>query len=304
MHTQTEKQKNTATQRNTDVAGPKGKTLPAVPALAVQRRQAVIQMAAPPAGEMNAGDGHLDANLVRKQIVDLVYAKIKKDSLQHKLTSLVATKRYLAEEAEGAAFRKFQAAADGEQTAMTKELLARAYHDTEAVKEIPAEMRDNLGRGLDATTGEGEVSDPDITASTATRGAIASNMTTGKACVITALMFAEGGGVLGARSVEELHFILSTRFKTTWRHYSEDAVFKSLYEHLGYTKTTPPLQRSLANLGTTVGAVTVGMASIGGHMVGFKKDGTDLYIRDNDEGLKLVGAHSKRNQMVIDYWHK
>ncbi|MBW4888575.1 hypothetical protein KXQ82_02565 [Mucilaginibacter sp. HMF5004] len=301
MYTQTEKRNSAAAQQHANIAGPQGKVLPAVP---VQRKQAVLQMAAPPAGEMNAAEGHLDASLVRKQIVDLVYSKIKKEGTQYKLTSLVAAKRYLVEEADGAAFRKFQAADDGEQTAMTKELMARLYHDAEAVKEITPEMRDNLGRGLDATTGEGEISDPDIAASTTTKGAVASNMTTGKACVITALMFAEGGGVLGARSVEELHFILSTRFKSTWRHYSEDAVFKSLYEHLGYTKTTPPLQRSLENLGTTVGAVTVGMASIGGHMVGFKKDGTDLYIRDNDEGLKKVAAHNRKTEIVVDYWHK
>jgi hypothetical protein len=303
MHTQTEKRNSMVAPRHADVAGLNGKTLPAVPVLAVQRKQ-VLQMVAPPAGAMKAGDGDLEANLTRKNMVDRLYAHIVKNGLGHNLTDLAGGKRYLGEQAASGVFKQYKGAGEAEQTAMVKELLGRKYHDETASGEITSEMRVKLGMGLELDEEDGEKKDPDITASTVTPGDIKANMTDTKACVITALMFAEGGGVFGAKSVEELHFILSTRFKTTWRHYSEDAVFKSLYEHLGYTKVVPPAVASLENLSTTVGAITVGMASIGGHMVGFKKDGTDLYIRDNDEGLKKVAAHTRKTENVIDYWHK
>ncbi|WP_179412782.1 hypothetical protein HDF19_12420 [Mucilaginibacter sp. E4BP6] len=302
MHSKIEQHHNTAA-RHGDAAGSRGKTLPAVPALAVQRKQLIVQMAPLP-GEMNAKAGELKENYDRKLLADRIYARIKNEDGQWNFTNVVNGKRFLNAQTQGAPYVSFNAEGAGEQTAITKELCARVYHDQTASGEITGEMRTKLGKGLELDEEDGPAKSPDITASSVKPEEIKSNMTTAKACVITALMFAEGGGVLGARSVEELHFILSTRFNTTWRHYSEDAVFKSLYEHLGYTKTVPPVERSLENLGTTIGGIRTGMASIGGHMVGFKKDGADMYIRDNDEGLKKADEHSRKTEMVVDYWHK
>ncbi|MHB8207945.1 hypothetical protein [Mucilaginibacter sp.] len=302
MHSKIEKHNSTTAPRHSNVAGPRGKTLPAVPALAVQRKQMIVQLAPLP-GEMSAKAGELKENHDRKLLADRIYARIKKESGQWNFNNVVNGKRFLNAQTQGAPYVLFNTESANEQTAITKELCARVYHDQTASGEITGEMRAKLGKGLELDE-EGPAKKPDISASTVKADEIKSNMTPGKACIITALMFAEGGGVLGARSVEELHFILSTRFNTTWRHYSEDAVFKSLYEHLGYTKTVPPVKRSLENLGATVGSIGTGMASIGGHMVGFKKDGADLYIRDNDEGLKKTDEHSRKTETVVDYWHK
>lgn len=303
MHSQIEKNNLTTTPRSSNVAGPRGKSLPAVPVLAVQRKQVTAQLAPLP-GEMNAKGSELKDNYDRKLLADRIYARIKSEGAGWNFSNVVNGKRFLNEQERGAPYVSFNSKSSEEQTAITKELCARVYHDQTASDEITGEMRTKLGKGLEIDEEDGPAKATDIPASTVTPGEIKSNMTATKACVITALMFAEGGGVLGARSVEELHFILSTRFNTTWRHYSEDAVFKSLYEHMGYTKVVPPEIRSLENLSTTVGRITTGMASIGGHMVGFKKDGADLYIRDNDEGLKKVGEHSRKAENVVDYWHK
>lgn len=268
----------------------------------IQRKTQVIQMA-PPAIDMEAGEGALEASLNRKNMVDRIYAQIKKDKKQGKFTTLEAGLAFLRDVATGPAYSQFKAAGGPEQSAMTKEIMARVFHDGTAAAEITPEIRANLGQGLEAN-GTGKIGDPDITASTTTPGEVASNMTKAKACVITALMFSEGGGVLGASSIEELHFILSTRFKTTWRHYSDDAVFESLYRFMGYTKIAPVAPASLRNLSTAIGTYRSGMASIGGHMIGFKVDSDGLHIRDNDEGLKTPAEHSKASTTVVSVWHK
>ncbi|ELR70017.1 hypothetical protein C900_04387 [Fulvivirga imtechensis AK7] len=263
--------------------------------------------------EMNAGEEDLENNYKRKIIVDRIYSYIKKNNLMHEITNLIDTKAFIKNAAEHKkAFSQFQSADDGKQTAMTKEILARKYHDSTATAEITPEMRGKLGTGQAISPDDQDTDGPDITASTVKipnkkegreNFEIDSKMTTAKACVITALMFSEGGGVLGAKSVEELHFILSTRFGSTWRHYSDDAVYKSLYEHLGYSKSVPQNQTRLENLSNVIGNKRHGMVSIGGHMIGFKMD-DELHIRDNDEGLKKPNQHSKKLKQITAIWTK
>lgn len=261
---------------------------------------------------MSSSKQALKASFDRKIIADRIYKYLSVYE-SFRITSLVETKSYLKTSYKGSYFNKFQDAEDEEQTAICKEILARKYHDDTASEEITPEMRSKLGRG-EALSEDDENSDgPDILASTVlhpdkSKGRkdfdIKSNMTQGKACVITALMFSEGGGVLGAGSVEELHFILSTRFKTTWRHYSDEKVYKSLYEHLGYTKSVPGSATSLQNLSTLIGSKTFGMVSIGGHMIGFKKDSSDYFLRDNDEGMKKTSNHSRKIETITEIWTK
>jgi hypothetical protein len=262
---------------------------------------------------MSAAEGALLDNYKRKVIVDRIYKYIKANGLGFKITNLENTKRYFNEEYEGSFYNKFRAAAGPEKTAMTKEILARKYHDDTASGEITSEMRTKLGRGEAISEGEEDTEGPDIKSSSVlhpNKGAgrdafeIKSNLTPVKACVITALMFSEGGGVLGAGSVEELHFILSTRFKTTWRHYSEEKVYKSLYEHIGYKKSVPDATTKLQNLSTILGGETFGMVSIEGHMIGFKVESNEIFLRDNDEGMKKPNTHSKKLKNIKEIWTK
>lgn len=267
----------------------------------------------PDAIDMNAGEGDLLKSYKRKSMVDGIYNHIKSNQLFYKFTTLAESKTYLETEYKGSGYKKFNEAEEEDKEAMVKEILARIYHDQTASAEITPEMRAKLGKGYALSEEEEDTVGPDIQSSIVTppkpsegkeNFEIDSKLTTAKACVITALMFSEGGGVLGAKSIEELHFILSTRFGTTWRHYSEDKVYKSLYEHMGYHKTVVADNIRLENLSTAIDGNTSGMVSIEGHMVGFKKEGEILYIRDNDEGLKLPNQHSKRAKKILDYWTK
>ena len=261
--------------------------------------------------EMRAGEGELKKSFARKLIVDVLYTGIIKGGFAHKMTARDLN-AFLTDDYKGKGGKDFTAAGAEEKAIMVKELLARKFHDDTAAEEITPEMRMKLGAGKALTEGEEDTVGPDILASTVTTAnkkkgteqEIISNLTPGKACVITGLMFAEGGGVLGAESVEELHFILSTRFKTTWRHYSEDKVYASLYRHMGYTETVPGEETTLERISTLTADYTHGMASIEGHIVGFKKEGITLHLRDNDEGMKLPSTHTKKRRKILAIWHK
>ena len=134
--------------------------------------------------------------------------------------------------------------------------------------------------------------DPDIEA----------DFNAGRACVITALMYAEGGSVMGASSVEELHRTLTTRFPASWAQYSDDNVIPSLYGHFGYASTAVDGKLPAA---VTAANYAAGMVSDGGHMVGFRKQGDGSYnFRDNESVESPAAGHPKRNSDAEVIWHK
>ncbi len=125
-----------------------------------------------------------------------------------------------------------------------------------------------------------------------------------KSCVITALMFAEGGTVLGTSSVEELHNILWVQFPK-WRQYSDDGILAQMYAHFGY-------QTAVFGAKSRHSAVTdnnrdKGMTSSTGdvgHMVGFRKVGQNYRFRDNDHGESAMAVHDTKDEMVTKIWWK
>lgn len=123
-----------------------------------------------------------------------------------------------------------------------------------------------------------------------------------KACVITALMYVEGGSVLGITSVEELHHTLTTRFADSWGQYSDDAVIPSLYAHFGYTQMN--VNGSRVNAVKTANK-NKGMVTSAGHMVGFKKTGNQKYnFRDNETQEADADNHPKKMDQAVKLWYK
>ena len=125
-----------------------------------------------------------------------------------------------------------------------------------------------------------------------------------KSCVITALMFAEGGTVLGTSSVEELHHILYVQFPK-WRQYSDDGVLAQMYQHFGYQ--TAQFGQKARHSAVTDNDKARGMTSSTGnvgHMVGFRKVGQGYVFRDNDHGEAAMNQHATKNQMVNKIWWK
>lgn len=133
---------------------------------------------------------------------------------------------------------------------------------------------------------------------------IKKNFNSLKSCVITALMFAENGSVLGTGSVEGLHHILYKQFPK-WKQYSDDDVHAQLYKEFGYNLSgISPKKRSqaVADSDRQRGMTASGGAI--GHMVGFKKDGLNYKFKDNDNGEASSTAHATKNNMVDKLWWK
>jgi hypothetical protein len=125
-----------------------------------------------------------------------------------------------------------------------------------------------------------------------------------KSCVITALMFAEGGTVLGTSSVEELHNILWVQFPK-WRQYSDDGILAQMYAHFGYQ--TAQFGAKNRHSAVTDADRNRGMTSSTGdvgHMVGFRKAGQSYNFKDNDHGDGTILNHATRNDMVNKIWWK
>lgn len=125
-----------------------------------------------------------------------------------------------------------------------------------------------------------------------------------KSCVITALMYAEGGTVLGTNSVKGLHYILINQFPN-WAQYSDDDVHAQIYQAFGYQSTT--FDSTHRDTAVTNADKDRGMtASTGdvGHMVGFKKDGQSYKFKDNDHGEAGIGSHATKNDNVDKIWWK
>lgn len=273
----------------------------------------VLQMVTEAIG-MEAGLGELKESFNRQSFVTGLYRYCKKEGIITRITDFKSAKEKLnqkfSQDEKKQILYKFFKMAEVEQKKVIKEMLARKYHDSNIDTVLSRDERIKLDTGKAISVGESDQSEADIAPSEVTSGdkakgkemGIKSNLTKEKACVITAVMFSEGGGVLGANSVEELHFILSTRFRDTWRHYSEEKVYESLYKHLGYSKTNPG--KKLKNLKEAIGLKNHGMVSIAGHMIGFKKD-DKLYVQDNDHGLKDDPSnHPKKNVNIKELWTK
>lgn len=133
---------------------------------------------------------------------------------------------------------------------------------------------------------------------------IRKNFNSLKSCVITALMYAEGGSVLGTSSVEGLHYILYHQFPK-WRQYSDDGVLAQIYQEFGYQSATvdPQARHTLVTDKNKNKGMTSSTGDIG-HMVGFVKAGNSYNFKDNDHGMKAMTAHDTRNQQVNKIWWK
>ncbi|MGK7925366.1 MAG: DUF4157 domain-containing protein [Spirulina sp.] len=130
------------------------------------------------------------------------------------------------------------------------------------------------------------------------------NFNSQKSCVITALMYAEGGKVLGTSSVEGLHYILYTQFPK-WAQYSDDDVLAQIYEEFGYETTTfsPKNRKDAVTDHDKKKGMTSSTGKIG-HMVGFKKDKNSYKFRDNDHGEDSINSHKTKNDIVNKIWWK
>jgi hypothetical protein len=125
-----------------------------------------------------------------------------------------------------------------------------------------------------------------------------------KSCVITALLYAEGGSVLGVSNVSDLHQLFYVQFPK-WRQYSDDNVLVQIYHEFGYQSATVAAQ-SRQLLVTTQNKVRGMTASTGdiGHMVGFKKVDNSYMLKDNDHGEAGIGQHATKLDQVNKIWWK
>ncbi|WP_333494825.1 hypothetical protein [Kluyvera sp. CHPC 1.251] len=130
-------------------------------------------------------------------------------------------------------------------------------------------------------------------------GDIEINLESLKACVITALLYAEGGSLLGARSVEGLHQILINRFPKTFGQYSDDNVIDVLYPFFNYKKTTVS-----GKVKDVIGKYNKGMVSISGHMIGFAKKGDSYELKDNEGVAENITNHKYKNGDASVIWTK
>ena len=133
---------------------------------------------------------------------------------------------------------------------------------------------------------------------------IRKNFNSLKSCVITALLYAEGGTVLGVSTAKGLHYVLYHQFPK-WRQYSDDDVLAQIYEVFGYHSASVDSQ-ARHTLVTAQGRDRGMTASVGavGHMVGFKKAGQSYTFKDNDHGEDAMNAHATRNNQVNRIWWK
>jgi len=125
-----------------------------------------------------------------------------------------------------------------------------------------------------------------------------------KSCVITALLYAEGGTVLGVSSAQALHYVLYNQFPK-WRQYSDDDVLAQIYQVFGYQTATLNAQarHTLVTDQNKERGMTASTGAIG-HMVGFKKVGQSYRFRDNDHGESAMNGHATRNNQVNKIWWK
>lgn len=123
-----------------------------------------------------------------------------------------------------------------------------------------------------------------------------------KSCVITALLYAEET-VFGASEPRELHNILVTYFSdyqksqegdapniknNVWKNYSDDHVYPSLYEYLGYSKKSISPNPKLKNLGNIADLKgTKGIVVVERHAIGYKLNESTLNLKDNDNGNNI-----------------
>ena len=133
---------------------------------------------------------------------------------------------------------------------------------------------------------------------------IKKNFNSLKSCVITALLYAEGGTVLGVSTVEGLHYVLYNQFPK-WRQYSDDDVLAQIYQVFGYHMVSVDTQarHTLVTAQNKNKGMTASVGAIG-HMVGFKKAGPSYTFRDNDNGEGAMNGHATRNNQVNRLWWK
>ena len=133
---------------------------------------------------------------------------------------------------------------------------------------------------------------------------IRKNFNSLKSCVITALLYAEGGTVLGVSTVEGLHYVLYNQFPK-WRQYSDDDVLAQIYQVFGYHMVSVDTQarHTLVTAQNKDRGMTASVGAVG-HMVGFRKAGPSFNFRDNDHGLGAMNGHATRNNQVNRLWWK
>lgn len=148
--------------------------------------------------------------------------------------------------------------------------------------------------------------------------------TAGKSCVITALFQAEGQRIkaeFGADSVEAFHNVLVTAFNrsrytddptakehqilNTWKNYSDDSVYPSLYLYFGYTAHREDAYTGKW-LGTVIGDGELppkeGMISLPGHMIYFNNTGDNPRFYDNDSGAEAPSRENRRKNILCIYY--
>jgi len=133
---------------------------------------------------------------------------------------------------------------------------------------------------------------------------IKKNFNSLKSCVITALLYAEGGTVLGVSTVEGLHHVLYQQFPK-WRQYSDDDVLAQIYQVFGYQTANVDAQarHALVTAKDKEKGMTASTGDVG-HMVGFKKAGQSYTFRDNDHGVGAMNGHATKNDQVNKIWWK
>lgn len=146
----------------------------------------------------------------------------------------------------------------------------------------------------------------------------------GKSCVITALFCAERRRVkkeFGANSVEAFHNVLVTAFNrsqytddteaslhqrlNTWKNYSDDSVYPSLYQYFGYAAHREAIYTN-RQLGTVIRDRALpskkGMISLPGHMIYFDNTGANLQFYDNDSGVNAPSQANKGKNILCIYY--
>jgi len=126
-------------------------------------------------------------------------------------------------------------------------------------------------------------------------------------CVITALLYAEGGTVMGVSTVKGLHHILFKLFPK-WRQYSDDKVLDQMYKTFGYSRMdfdSKSREEAVKDADKTQGMTSMdGEGQEAGHMVGFKKTEDGYKFKDNEAIESSSKEHARKDDQVNRLWWK
>jgi hypothetical protein len=233
---------------------------------------------------MNSTREELEANERRGQNVGVMISMLQSQVLSAKYTVMPDSETFIRN-ADAAQLTLHELLAEvftgdyygrqpaEEQRAIRDEMMARWHHEANVAGQV-------------------QLSEPDS-------DLISKEFASLKACVITSLLYVEGGPVLGASSVQELHHTLMTRFPDTWGQYNDDNIIVSLYTFMGYASQN--VNAKVIDAVKSSGLAR-GMVSTGGHMIGFQRKQDGYYLRDNESVEAKIDAHPKKDHQATMIW--